>query len=229
LTLVSCNTDSGLSKRQAWVERYLLESRSSFATRVAAYVIYYSIFNTAAATMLMHLASPKIENGRDRPMPGLIHGLAKVDVDHSRYVKFGKVILSHCVNKVPTPVFQAMLNEAVKIEKELAADLLASVGGATTGTAAATSASMSLAICGYDVVGANMAARIEVVADKLMSLMGYSSLFGSNSFPKEKEAMRWIDDVIETEVRKDEPIIEQTKKTPSKSQTAPGNVQSAFR
>ncbi|KAJ3415380.1 Ribonucleoside-diphosphate reductase subunit M2 [Chytridiales sp. JEL 0842] len=225
------NTVRGLapvSKRQAWIQRHLTESRKPFATRLAAFAVHNMIFNNAAATILMHLAAPTLANARDRPMPGMIHGLAKVDIDHNRYVKFGKTLLNHCANKVTQSVMQELVMEAVNIEKEMAQELLGAVGGVTTGTAAAFSASMSLTICGSDVSLAKLSARVEMVADQLMTIMGFKPIYANSNLSKEKESLRWIDQVLEAEVRKDEPVVEEKKTERKAPPQASSSIEQSF-
>ncbi|KAJ3333052.1 Ribonucleoside-diphosphate reductase subunit M2 [Blyttiomyces sp. JEL0837] len=92
-------------------------------------------------------------------LPGVIHGLAKMHADHSRYVQFCRVLLSHCVNPVAPSVAQGMVTDAVEIEMECAREVVAMAGG-------------NLRLDGRDVVLADVENRIREVGERLLTEFG---------------------------------------------------------
>ena len=185
-----------------------------------ALAVYASIFGSSFAAILFHFASPSSASAYAKsstrkqyqsigPLPGLLHGLAKISKNMSQLTDFARLVLDHCVNAVPKSMVYAILDGAVQIEKQAASEVIAMSGG-----------SLSLGIANEDVVVGAVEKRVEELADRLLSSFGYVPLYGAKNNTRkgqmhmiEKKGLWWIDAVIQAEIKKDEPTSSSTTVT----------------
>lgn len=50
---------TSVSRKLGWTEKYITDSNAPFSYRIAAYIVYLSVFNSALNTMLFHMSKDK--------------------------------------------------------------------------------------------------------------------------------------------------------------------------
>jgi ribonucleoside-diphosphate reductase subunit M2 len=107
-----------ISKKQAWIQTYITDSKYHFSIQVVASIVHLAIFNSGLDAFVFHLGKEKSEP----LLPGLVHSIAKLKQDKANFVEFYKVLQTHVVNKVDQATIQKIVGEAVMIERDLVKD-----------------------------------------------------------------------------------------------------------
>jgi ribonucleotide reductase beta subunit family protein with ferritin-like domain len=118
---------SGIGRKAGWTEKYITDSMTfalnlgsaHFSVKLAAAIVYLSVFNSSIFTMIFYLSKDL-----DEPLlPGLVHATAKLRQDMEMFTNFYLGLQKHIVNKVPQATISAMIREAVSIERDICQEL----------------------------------------------------------------------------------------------------------
>ena len=141
-------------KRKAdWALRWI-ENSKSFAERLIAFAAVEGIFFSGSFCSIFWLKKRGL-------MPGLTFSNELISRDEGLHCDFACLLYSKLLNKLPEPVIQEIISDAVSIEKEFVTDALP-----------------------VNLIGMNaemMSQYIEFVADRLLVSLGCSKLYNTTN------------------------------------------------
>lgn len=138
----------------AWAERWRLSPDAPFAKRLVGFVIVEGLFFSGAFCAIYWIKQRNL-------LPGLTSSNAFIARDEGMHTEFGALLYSKVANRLPEDEVRAMFREAVAVEKEFITESIP-----------------------CRMIGMNqelMAQYIEYVADGLLGMLGYATMFGSKN------------------------------------------------
>ncbi len=140
-----------VKKKADWALKWI-DSTDSFAARLIAFAAVEGIFFSGSFCSIFWLKKRGL-------MPGLTFSNELISRDEGLHCDFACLLYSMLQNKLPEMTVKKIIQDAVEIEKEFVTDALP-----------------------VDLIGMNskmMAQYIEFVADRLITTLGYSKIYGT--------------------------------------------------
>ncbi|KAJ3347627.1 Ribonucleoside-diphosphate reductase subunit M2 [Entophlyctis luteolus] len=192
-----------ISKRVAWIQKHISESPCSYATRTFALAAYFSIFNIAAQSILLHVCISQSEPQKNK-FNGLKRSIVKVQADRHRCVQFLRLLAcDHLVNPIDQNEAISIVNEALAIEREAASECF-EMAGAGLGKLGV------LEVAGETVRADAVARRCQRIGSSLLKTFGFKTNIQAASGKKE-DSLEWMDSLLWKLVNADSGISEQTQ------------------
>jgi ribonucleoside-diphosphate reductase subunit M2 len=190
-TAVLIREMNSVSRKQAWVMKYLSDSDAPFGVRLHSLIISSSIFDTTIFSLVFYLA-------RNNLMPGFVKAVAKVRQDREAFTAFYLRLLSHMVNKPDESLVRQMVSEAVLIEHESVSDFK-------------KMSSSKLSFGELAVSFEELRVRCSCTGDHVLNMLGFKGMYGA------KDQLDWIDQIYEKAInRRNNKMEEIVKNTPKK-------------
>jgi ribonucleoside-diphosphate reductase beta chain len=139
-----------ITEKAAWAIKWI-ESDDSFAKRLIAFAIVEGVFFSGAFCSIFWLKKRNV-------MPGLCTSNELIARDEASHCEFAVLLYSMLENKLPESDIHAIFQEAVEIETKFICE------------------SLPCALLGMN--STLMTQYIQYVADRLLSMLGYTKFFG---------------------------------------------------
>ncbi|KAM0754960.1 hypothetical protein T439DRAFT_322022 [Meredithblackwellia eburnea MCA 4105] len=143
-----------IAKKAEWALRWIQDENSTFAERLVAFAAVEGIFFSGSFASIFWLKKRGL-------MPGLCFSNELISRDEGLHTDFACLLYAHLSNPPPSDTVEAIIREAVEIEKEFLTDSLP-----------------------VDLIGMNkrlMCQYIEFVSDRLLVSLGNSKIYGSKN------------------------------------------------
>jgi len=202
-----------LKKTAEWIKKHALDEERVFSDRNVALACWHHIHNSTVFALLFHLHNspaaiekmglPKMKkDGHQVPraLPGLVHGLEKVNADLLRYFQYDELINAHLIARPSHETAKTIVTEAVELECAMIKELFQLLP---------TNEPLKLAgelIPSVDVFVKYAQNR----GDEVLGTFGYGASFGAEN------PFQWIDATV-AEHDADAPKPSSKAGTPSKS------------
>lgn len=150
--LRSITTQPFVAKKADWALAWIKNKRLSFATRLVAFAVIEGIFFSGAFCSIFYFKQKGI-------LPGLTLSNEFISRDEGLHTEFACLLYSKLEKKLTKKKVHALVDEAVKIEKEFIIDAL------------------PCSLLGIN--STSMSEYIEFVADRLLIQLGYKPLYNT--------------------------------------------------
>lgn len=141
-----------IRKKADWAKKWIIDRRSSFATRLIAFAIVEGLFFSSAFSAIYWIKKRGL-------MPGLTLSNAFIARDEALHCEHAILLYSKLLKRLPKKKVHEMMQEAVGIEKEFILDAIP---------------------CRLIGMNSNLMSQyIEFVADRLCLQLGYDKIFGA--------------------------------------------------
>ncbi|KAJ1548860.1 Ribonucleotide-diphosphate reductase (RNR), small subunit [Nowakowskiella sp. JEL0078] len=173
---------TSISRKRAWVQRYLSDSEDHYCFRIVALAVYANVFLSSTNALLLYLTQSE-----ECFLPGVVRSIAKIFRDHQLYTDFYKAVFRTLQNRPTTILIHQMTRDAVAVEHALVDDLFAF--------------HKSYTIAGIEIFPANVKKYVETVANNCLSTFEIKKVFPNDN---SEENMSWVGKTLEEEIRMDE-------------------------
>ncbi|KAI8892532.1 ferritin-like superfamily [Globomyces pollinis-pini] len=193
-TIEICSNLPSLSRKKAWVERYITESNDHFSQRLVAYIIYLSMFQNALDHFIFYITGPEMQS----IMPGLVHAMCKAKHDRISFKNFYLAIYNnHTINKVPENIIRSMISETISIERDLIQDISELSGGSLANKTTPID---------FDLLKMKSMA----IGDQVCKEFNLKPTFGG------KDPLPWMNTIYDYEMKKGDHLVSVVLSTPKK-------------
>jgi len=150
----SIQTCPCIAKKAEWAKKWIVDKRSSFATRLIAFAVIEGIFFSSSFSAIYWIKKRGL-------MPGLTFSNELISRDEALHTEFAILLYSKIQKKIPKKRVFEIIKEAVEIEKEFITDAIPCrmIGMNST------------LMCRY----------IEFIADRLSLQLGYDKIYNSQN------------------------------------------------
>jgi ribonucleotide reductase beta subunit family protein with ferritin-like domain len=152
--LRSITTQPFVAKKADWALAWIKNKRLSFATRLVAFAVIEGIFFSGAFCSIFYFKQRGV-------LPGLTVSNEFISRDEGLHTEFACLLYSKLEKKLTKKKAYALVDEAVKIEKEFIIDAL------------------PCSLLGIN--STSMSEYIEFVADRLLIQLGYNPLYNTSN------------------------------------------------
>lgn len=143
-----------IKKKADWALRWISDQQCAFSERLVAFAAVEGIFFSGSFASIFWLKKRGL-------MPGLTFSNELISRDEGMHTDFACLLFSHMVNRPSPKIVEAIITEAVSIEKEFLTDAL------------------PVALLGMN--AKLMCQYIEFVADRLLVSLGNSKVYNSSN------------------------------------------------
>lgn len=143
-----------IAKKATWAKNYIVDKKSSFATRVIAFALVEGLFFSSAFASIFWVRKRGL-------LPGFCTANDFISKDESLHCEFAVLIYNKLQKKIQKKKVYEMVKEAVEIEKEFILEAIP-----------------------CRMIGMNstlMSQYIEFVADRLCLQLGYDKIYNTNN------------------------------------------------
>ncbi|KAJ3226304.1 Ribonucleoside-diphosphate reductase subunit M2 B [Clydaea vesicula] len=175
------------SRKEAWIASNILESQDDFATRLTCLAVYFKLFLSTPAVVLIHFQKENV-------LPGLIRSISKVYRDWMGYYKFAILLLQHLTSIPSQNKVEEIIREAISIEEMVLTDISNLSGG-------------NLFINGADLNLIFLKNYIRQMGRKALLDLGYAEegiLFENDLVGEDLDFVERLENMLEAEARKDD-------------------------